>query len=93
MPEFKSLKELEKYLQDKIDSALLVEVAVGVKEVEQEAIRDVVYGAYLPNIYSRRDEKGGLADKENMTESLVAPGELWVENYTPYNDGYETLNH
>lgn len=93
MPEFSSLKALEKYLQDKIDSALLVEVARGVKEVEQQAILDVVYDAYTPNVYSRRGVSGGLADKENMTESLVAPGELWVENYTPFNGGYNTLNH
>lgn len=93
MPEIRSLKALEKYLQDKIDSALLVEVAAGVKEVEQQAIQDVVYKAYTPYMYQRRDKKGGLADIQNMTESLVAPGELWVENYTPFNDEYDTMNH
>lgn len=93
MPECRSLKALEEYLQKKIDIALLVEVAAGVKEVERQAIQDVVYKAYTPNVYQRRDENGGLADIANMTESLVAPGELWVENFTPFNDGYDTMNH
>lgn len=93
MPEFKTFKELEMYLQDKIDSALLDEVAAGIKEVEQRAIQDVVYGSYDPSTYSRRETHGGLADKNNMEESLVTQGELWVENYTPFNEGYDTLNH
>ncbi len=93
MPEFRSLKDLENYLQDKIDSALLVEVAAGIKEVEQTAIQDIVYNTYDPFVYSRRGTHGGLADKDNMTESLVASGELWIENYTPFNEGYDTLNH
>lgn len=93
MPVIRSLKALEDYLLDKIDSVLLDEVASGVKDTEQQVIQDVVYSAYSPNVYSRRGANGGLSDKENMTESLVAPGELWVENFTPFNDGYDTLNH
>ena len=97
--EIRSLKALEKHLKEQIDDVLRDEVAKTVKQTEQSAIYDVVYGAYgslatnEPKEYRRRyDKKGGLASIQNMESGVVA-GMLHVTNNTPFDDGYNTDNH
>lgn len=52
----KSLKELEKALQEKVDIALLTDVAQTVTEVMQDHIAQDVYDVYNPSRYARMNE-------------------------------------
>jgi hypothetical protein len=96
MPEFKSLTELNKYLQKHMRDVLQNEVAEKVKEVEQRNIQDEVYEGYKtsntggePWIYQRRRTNDGLQDKKNIKSKVknVKDGaELSVENVTKGKD-------
>lgn len=94
MPEFKSLTELNKYLNTQMRSVMENEMAQMVKKEESDSVQKNVYQQYQPNngepyIYERRKENGGLADKSNMKSKVknVPNGlELSVENITKGKD-------
>jgi hypothetical protein len=97
MPEFKSLTELNKYLQKQIKDALNNEVSEVVKSEEQKKVKTEVYDKYNvvkgeqkePYKYKRRGSSGGLSDKRNMKHKVknVRNGaELSVENRTKGQD-------
>lgn len=90
--EFKSIKELEIYLQKQIDEALQNEVAEVAKEEIVESANKNVYGAYKPVQYIRRISNQGLSDKENMSSVLVKSGELIVSDDAPFNPDGERLD-
>lgn len=90
--EYRSLAELKEDIQALVEDALRNEVADAVKDYEALAIKDVVYDVYEPKDYERRKyEKGGLAAPENMKE-YVSNGTLYVDNLTPFNEGYGSYN-
>lgn len=94
MPDFKSLKDLEKHLQKAIDNSMQNEVEEAIIEQEQESIERVVYDAYDPKYYIRRGSHGGLIDKNNMFGKLnsgrsnAGNSELSIYNNTPPNPNY-----
>jgi hypothetical protein len=89
VPAVKNLRDLAKYIQNKIDSVLLDEVAEKVKDIQTEAIQQTVYDAYpRPVMYERRRNYWGLMDKRNMPAVLEGSGVLSVSNETPLNDVY-----
>jgi len=79
-----SLKDLEKILQNKINSSLEKEVTNTVRNTMVRNIEDTVYGAYKPIEYNRRSIDDGLADPSNIGGVLVN-GELQVFNATITN--------
>lgn len=67
------------------------EVAEEIKEIEKEVIEEVVYNAYEPRFYERRQEKGGLSDKANMQEEIDLTKDglsISVKNVTKGNSEY-----
>jgi len=92
--EFKSMKDLEKYLQSQINNSLQQDVAPIVKETMSAEIQNTVYAEYPnPHMYNRR-KSGGLESVENMNidESLINSGVLSITNDTPFDDRYDTEN-
>ena len=89
MPSFKDLKRLEKFLQEKINNALISDVADTVREVEIRQIEETVYDAYTPKMYRRRGNWGGLADPHNIEAEVIDDGVLKVWNETPPNEDYD----
>ena len=77
----KNLKELQNALQDKIDYALLTDVADTVSDVMTDHIARDVYDVYTPATYKRRLNNGGLLDKDNINSS-IEENTLVVENNT-----------
>ena len=77
----KNLKELEKELQEKIDIALLTDVAQVVTEVMQDHIAKDVYEVYSPKMYERRLNENGLLDEKNINSSIEG-NTLIIENNT-----------
>lgn len=76
---FANLKDLEKYLQKKINETLLYEVSDAVKDELQSSVSDVVYSAGTPKQYERRNLRdGSLGDKSTMNSSLINDGILEV---------------
>lgn len=95
MPEFKSIKDLEKYLTGTVfKSALELETADEIEKTLQKHIQKDVYDVYTPKVYVRREGNGGLIDSENIISKLVSEGTLSVTNETrpnPYaRDGATT---
>ena len=97
MPSFKNLKELEKYLNQKIKKAMQNEVAEKVRDIQQEKIDEEVYDVYNvvggshqePYVYDRRRNHGGLRDRRNMIADVKENSdgvELSVENITKAQD-------
>jgi hypothetical protein len=93
---FKNLKDLEKFLNNKIKSAMQNEVAEKVRDVQQSKIDSEVYDAYQPHtednepyVYDRRRDDDGLRDRENMVADVKDSGngvELSVENVAKGKD-------
>ena len=77
----KSLKELEKALQEKVEIALLTDVAETVRDVMLDHIIEDVYDEYTPFEYSRRNNENGLMDGNNINASIEG-NTLIVENNT-----------
>ena len=74
-----SWSQLQKVIQEKIDSSLENEVAEHTKDEIQSSLSEVVYSSYEPKIYERRKYgDGGLGDRETMDSKLVKSGELEV---------------
>lgn len=83
MAEFRSVKEVEKFLKGVIYDALDQDIADDIKEYESAAARSVVYGAYVPTMYSRR---GTLQNVEYMRHTVDGNLKLEVVNEAPFND-------
>ena len=88
MPIFRNMNDLKKHLQQKINNALVNEVAQVVKSTESKAVKDTVYDAYSPRYYVRRGNHGGLSDESNLRAELLDDGILQVQNLTPPNPEY-----
>lgn len=62
-----------------------------IKLTESKMVESVVYNSYKPVVYSRRGEKGGLADTDNMKHSVRQEKNkvvLNVVNLTPQNNKF-----
>lgn len=99
MPNFSSLKELEKYLQNAINKSLDKEVAKAVKEQIQIAVDEVVYQSGTPVKYERRGGNiyggmgnpigtGSLSDINEMNH-IVNNGQLIVTDDAKRNENYK----
>lgn len=88
MPTFKSVKELEEYLQEQIMDSLKTDVAEKTIELEKEHVKIDVYKKYKPKEYVRRKEDGGLLDDENYLVEEIENG-IKISNITRDN-GYAT---
>ena len=84
----KNLKELEKELYKRINTALDTEVADTVKEVMIDHIIQDVYDVYDPTLYSRRMNDGGLMDRDNIISTIDGEGGLLVQNVTTGSPNY-----
>lgn len=80
MPTMKNMKDLEKYLQAKINKSLQTEVFEEVRDVEQKNIDQTVYDSYTPKVYERREILDGLIADKNIEGALVRDGVLKVKN-------------
>jgi hypothetical protein len=92
--DFKSIKDLNKYLQSKVDETLNDEVAVVVKNQIAEGVRDVVYAAGVPKMYIRRgifSGSSGLGDITKMHHT-VNNGILIVTDDADFDRYYSRSN-
>ncbi len=66
--QFKSLADLEKYIQSQLENQVQKDdnIREVVANTMSEAIQDNVYDAYKPKEYKRRGIAGGLADPDNV---------------------------
>jgi len=90
MPKFDSIKQLEAYLLLKVQKAMSTTVALEVKQLESENVKEVVY-EYTPKEYMRREDNGGLSDINNMSHDVISGGNmvvLSVDNNTMSNPDY-----
>lgn len=85
MPEIRNIKALEFYLQKHINDALQDEVTSDVKAYMSDVVQVVVYDAYKPREYIRRENNGGLSDQDNIVGEIVSEGCLEISNDTPFN--------
>lgn len=86
IPDFSSIKDLEKYLTETVfKSALEIEVADTVIKTQQKHIQSDVYDVYSPTVYERREDDGGLIDAENFTSEMISSDTLAVVNNTKPN--------
>lgn len=66
-----------------VEEVLLTHVAPAVMDEMQEQVQEKVYDAYIPRVYVRRMEDGGLKDRRNYEASVeVGSMTLTVENLT-----------
>lgn len=77
MPEFKSFKDLEKFLKKATNNAQKKFVAPTARQKMKDHIIDDVYSAYTPEIYER---SGELLNDKNIETVLVADGTLSVKS-------------
>lgn len=79
--EFNNLKELEAFLQNKINDSLTDNVARQVKDEIALAVDRTIYDSGVPTTYERRGialQNGGLADQTQMEDVLESNGVLVV---------------
>lgn len=79
-----SLDELKRAIEDALDGILETNVTAAVRETELKKIEENVYSVYSPNVYERRESRGGLGDGDNIKGS-ASKGTLTVVNTTPPN--------
>lgn len=94
-PQFNDMKSLEAFLLQKIQRAMVDTVALEVKQLESENIKEVVYNSYAPKVYDRREDNGGLSDIGNMKHQVISGGNhvvLSVDNTTMSNPNYNPNN-
>lgn len=89
MPEFKSLKDLQAFVQDVVNMELEDSIAQVIKDGLSTSAENNVYGVYTPNVYARRYS---LSDQSNMDSKLISDGVLEVKIVAEFNDGYGTDN-
>lgn len=71
--EFKDLNSLFKYIEKNVVEIMKSEVSEAVKDEQQRQINEIVYKAYSPFVYERRnwyEGDGGLADREVMVAEV-----------------------
>ena len=92
----KNIKELEKELMKRINTALDTDVADVVRDVMTDHIAQDVYDEYVPSMYVRRynqsgndinstfddTDNTGLLDPNNIVATIDGDGGLKVENVT-----------
>lgn len=88
MTVFSSLRDLENYLNDKINNALENEVANVSRETMKRNIEMVVYDRYKPSQYTRHKENGGLLDDRNIVTELIDDNTLYIRNIRQDTDKY-----
>ncbi|OMD71219.1 hypothetical protein [Paenibacillus odorifer] len=80
--EFKSLKELERYLNKQIAQSLKNDVGNGVARKKlKENIESEVYDKYDPVMYERQRENGGLLDDKNIIVEMIDNNTVSVESH------------
>jgi hypothetical protein len=90
---FKSISELNAYLQQKINETLLTDVSEVVKDELESSVSDEVYGAGEPKQYIRRDLKNGsLGDKNTMNSELISSGLLEVSPDADFNHPFASTH-
>lgn len=97
MAKFKNLNDLEKYLQKNMMQILSRNGSIERILADAMAMKawEVVYDAYDPVSYNRREDEGGLADNRNyaITDFGVRDGKVYLtfENLTQGNDNLKDL--
>lgn len=66
MRNFDSIESIFEYIQNECEKLVQNEILYETKSVMCETIQEVVYDAYIPNMYQRRYEQGGLVDRDNI---------------------------
>lgn len=93
MKQVKSLAELKRELNRRVENALRdTEFRDVLKETMAEHVWSDVYDVYTPKKYVRREDEGGLADKNKMIFDLEKSGgnyTLKMMNITEGNPWYE----
>lgn len=79
MADYKSLKDLFKSLEKKIEKAVQEKVPQVVEDEMISKIKTEVYAKYEPQEYVRKGVSGGLIDPENI-ESVNVPGGVRIRN-------------
>ncbi len=85
----KQLAVIEVKLAEKIKKAMMNDVFKVVAEEMTDAIENVFYAMYSPDLYDRRRSKGGLSDIRNVKPQWVGSGVMFVRNLTPTNNAYQ----
>ncbi|MCY9594030.1 hypothetical protein PC41400_08080 [Paenibacillus chitinolyticus] len=80
MPDFNSIKELQRYIQTKANLALKNEVATNTVEAMMKKIDEVVYDVYEPKVYEREKDHGGLTDPNNIRVQMINDDTVSIEN-------------
>jgi len=97
MPNFSSLKELEKYLLKTVENAMNKEVADAVKDYIVMSVDENVYSVYEPKQYERRGlgyNSEGIGGKKNMKHVVTTKGnsvEVKVTDEAKGETGFEYL--
>jgi hypothetical protein len=77
MPEFSSIAELEKFLNQKIKIALEQDVKKAAVKTMQKEVIETVYNKYEPTQYKRT---GGLYQEKNIKGTMLNDNTLEIEN-------------
>lgn len=69
MAQFRNLTELQRYLEQNAMEILAnsMDIERVLAEAMSQAVIDVVYAHYEPEVYERRMDEGGLSDIRNMS--------------------------
>ena len=89
MPEFKSLKDLQAFVQDVVNMELEDSIAQVIKDGLTNSAESNVYGVYSPKKYPRRHS---LSDQGNMDVPPVTNGVLEVRVVAPFDNIWPTEN-
>ena len=94
MPTFKSLKQLEKYAKQKVESAVKSPLVDAVfSQAMQDSVEVEVYSYYQAQEYQNRYDKGGLSDMSNMQfTSHKTNGNTVVSNFENLTVGVDSMN-
>ena len=89
---FKSISELNAYLQKQIDAVLVTQVSEVVKDELESSVSDIVY-TETPAQYIRRNLKdGSLGDKNTMNSELISSGLLEVSPDADFNHQFASTH-
>ena len=95
---FNNLNDLFSYIETEVQSTMENEVADMVKDKMNLSVHKTVYGAYQPRFYHRREDNGGLSDKDNIYITPIDGG-IKITNDTLLDNGRrhhrlrETIEH
>ena len=95
MPDFKSLKDLEKYLEKQINDSLKTDVAEKSKNLMEQHIETDVYSTYSPTHYIRTGELlrsvvTNMLDENTLTIlNIRSDGTRYIPYVIEYGKGYE----